>query len=124
MKKVISNIVKLFAQIDLNGILSSVIHVFFSSCGIVLILLFFDDSTKIYTHEEIKSYVISIFLLLCVLNVIAKVINHFVREPAMHLAQPLAKIPSAEEILWKKKDKRIIAVHEAGHAVMAYLKNS
>jgi len=58
------------------------------------------------------------------LNVIAKVINHFVREPAMHLAQPLAKIPSAEEIVRKKKDKRIIAVHEAGHAVMAYLKNA
>lgn len=46
MKKAISNIVELFAQIDLKGILPSVIHEFISSCGIVLIFLFFNDSHK------------------------------------------------------------------------------
>ena len=105
-----------------------IIKCFFLSCGISLLLFFFYDYTLEFTKNNIKNVVTSIFLILLVTS---SFIRLFINQSLKYDSVDKISVPLPLETSKINKDndsqkykKRMIAIHEAGHAVMAYLRNA
>lgn len=120
-------LIKLADELDFHCILYKVIRYFVSACGITLLLCFFGKNTETLTRENIKAIVTSVFMLEVVFGVFSWYLrtSNTLDTSEGKMWQEVA----AEAILAGIKPetvdehKKIITVHEAGHATMAYLKN-
>lgn len=114
-------------KLDLHASFLRIVKRFITACGITLLLCFFNEGVEEYTRENIVMVVSSIFLSECFLSVICKVVKYMdtLSSSSDGTWQDAAIATLAEESTQKiDENRRIIAVHEAGHAVMAYLNNA
>lgn len=121
MKKQIINFI---GKIDIHASFLRIVKRFITACGITLLLCFFSEDVEVYTRESIVRVVFSIFLFECLLSIFYKVVNYLNTLPnsSADTWQDTAMAALAEESTHKiDENRRIVAVHEAGHAVMAYL---
>lgn len=126
------NILKLLKRIHLYNIFLDIMKCFIASCGVVLLLLFFHDGGDV-TKNELEIMVHSIFILLFFLCIPYKVFcdnNWFYDDFENSKVTSISVGGKAEkkELLVEKSEvtsynRRVIAVHEAGHALMLYLKD-
>ncbi len=129
MKKICYEIAKNF---DPSAVCRMVLNYFITACGVTLLLYFFCWNAVMSTRENIVSMVLLIFVIECVLKVLCSILVNFSGldvERAYKVQNELPKAvldkkDSSEDESRASNNKRIIAVHEAGHAVMAYLKNA
>ena len=124
MKK---QIISFIGKIDIHASFLRIVKRFITACGITLLLCFFSEDVEVYTRESIVRVVFSIFLFECLLSIFYKVVNYLNTLPDSSTGtwQDTAMATLAEESTHKiDENRRIVAVHEAGHAVMAYLNNA
>ena len=124
MKKQIIDFIK---KLDAHAIFAIAVKRFITACGITLLLCFFYENMEEYTRESVARVVSCIFLLECILGIIGKivmVIDTWTTTGTGSWQAIAMESLAAESIQKDSKNKRIITVHEAGHAVMAYLKNA
>lgn len=113
-------------KIDIHESFLRIAKRFITACGITLLLCFFNEDIEVYTRESIVRVVFSIFLLECLLSIFYKATKYTgTVAPNAATWQDTAMASLAEESTQKiDKNRQIIAVHEAGHAVMSYLVNA
>ncbi|WP_195523312.1 hypothetical protein [Roseburia intestinalis] len=111
------------------AIFIAVIKCFILACGISLLLFFFYDNELEFTKDNIKCVVGSIHALLLavagVLNLLsAKMwsVEHS-STTASDVIKPFGKAIISNKEKTHEYTRRVVTVHEAGHAVMAYLRN-
>lgn len=112
------------------AIFIAVIKCFILACGISLLLFFFYDNELEFTKDNIKCVVGSIHALLLavvgVLNLLsAKMwsVEHS-STTASDVIKPFGKAIISNKEKTHEYTRRVVTVHEAGHAVMAYLRNA
>lgn len=117
-------------KINLYAIVYDLINCFIFSCGLMLLLCFFFYETITPTKEAITQSVGIIFLLSIFILVIREILtggSHWCCNITEN--KVVIKDETTEEVFdYKHKDiaeynRKISAIHESGHAVMAYLKN-
>lgn len=105
-------------------IFTTMVKCFILACGISLLLFFFYDNELEPTKDNIK-YVVSIIytILLTVL-----VITYLFKNLIGNAKEDVAKLYGKAQIGNKEKTyeniREVTTVHEAGHAVMSYLRNA
>lgn len=112
------------------AIFEDVIKLFIMSCGIVLLVVFFNYSAINVTQKQLFQMVYVTFLnLLCLLVILKVILAVLGRTSKWHYrnnticSSNLIEIPEkGTEIETYTYNKKVSAVHEAGHAVMSYLK--
>ena len=118
MRKGIKDIVEKF---DICLTCRKVFNHFICACGITLVLSFFSENIENYTRENIVTMVAMIFLFMCIFDFTYSIMF---RVGKYRVGDAAGKAKCIETHAETDKNKKIIAVHEAGHAVMAYLKNA
>lgn len=118
---VIKKICNLISRINFYNIFESIIHCFITSCGIILLFAFFTYGKAEITFDAIKAGVIFIFVVLYVLRFTLEILTP--KKSWTDLSEQ-GNIEYAVCVNEKENDNkmRIDTVHEAGHAIMAYLK--
>lgn len=117
MRKGIKDIVGKF---DICFTCRKVFNHFICACGITLVLSFFSENIENYTRENIVAMVAMIFLFICIFDFTYSIMFTV----GEYRVGDAGKAKCIETTVETDKNKKIIAVHEAGHAVMAYLKNA
>ena len=108
-------------------IFSDIVKCFMVSCGTVLLLCFFNYEALSITKEMIQQSVLAIFIPLFVLLGIYKILigNGWLSDEVVEIRAPFGKAvlvnPSEKSSSIVEYNRKVSAVHEAGHAVMAYL---
>ena len=119
-------IIDLLKKADPSYILGAMFRYFVAACGFTLLLCFFNKNVAEYARENIVNVVASVISLECALSILFKVALAFARWSDTGSLVEQKTYPEArrEDVLERDENVRIVAVHEAGHAIMAYLKNA
>lgn len=108
-------------SLKISVILKDIINCFLDSCGIALLLLFFCPELKeqIQGDSEIINWVKTLFILNIILifgfNIISK--RRWFSEE--RYSSSVKKYASERILERNDKERRLISLHEAGHAVVA-----
>jgi hypothetical protein len=114
-------------KLDIHANFLRIVERFITACGITLLLCFYSENIEEYTRENIAMVVSAIFLFECLLSVLCKVVKYM---DTLSFSSADKWQDSAITALQKEctpkidENRQIIATHEAGHAVMAYLNNA
>ncbi|MDE5995144.1 MAG: ATP-dependent Zn protease [Oscillospiraceae bacterium] len=111
---------KTISRINIYAITTDVIRCFITSCGITLLIIFFNKESIPLSKEIVRNCVLSIFSMqipiLFVINILFNKRRWVQDDNDIHNDNPIGKAVIASD-----SQKTLYAVHEAGHAVMAYL---
>ena len=120
---------KIFDKLHISAVIKAVYYCFLTACASVFLLFFCYGGEEVLTKDTCLRAVISIFWLFLIVLVVYKIVTAEVRwicdfpmtsGGTMTVPAPLGNaIETSKEIT--DFNRRITAVHEAGHAVMAYL---
>lgn len=112
-------------------IFTDIMKCFFTACGFILLILFFDNSNIEITKELLRKGVMNIFvsLMICYMgyHLFAYIWYQKEKEASVASTLPLGIARRKDVVVPKKlSDKeelklKIICIHEAGHAIVAYM---
>lgn len=108
------------------AIFTTVVKYFILACGISLLLFFFYDNELEPTKDNIKCVVSIIYMNLLtavVITYLFKKLIGSIKEDVVN-AKPYGKAQIGNKEKTYENIREMITVHEAGHAVMSYLKNA
>lgn len=108
------------------AIFTTVVKCFILACGISLLLFFFYDNELEPTKDNIKCVVSIIYtnlLTVVVITYLLKKLIGSIKEDVVN-AKPYGKAQIGNKEKTYENIREMITVHEAGHAVMSYLKNA
>lgn len=108
------------------AIFTTVVKCFILACGISLLLFFFYDNELEPTKDNIKCVVSIIYtnlLTAVVITYLFKKLIGSIKEDVVN-AKPYGKAQIGNKEKTYENIREMITVHEAGHAVMSYLKNA
>lgn len=108
------------------AIFTTVVKYFILACGISLLLFFFYDNELEPTKDNIKcvvSIIYTILLTAVVITYLFKKLFGSIKEDVVN-AKPYGKAQIGNKEKTYENIREMITVHEAGHAVMSYLKNA
>lgn len=108
------------------AIFTTVVKYFILACGISLLLFFFYDNELEPTKDNIKHVVSIIYTILLTALVITYLFKNLIGsiEEDVVNAKPYGKAQIGNKEKTYEDMRKIITVHEAGHAVMSYLRNA
>lgn len=105
--------------------IKDLVSVFISSCGIVLLLIFFSTNIE-PTRNEIRVYVLSVYLVIFTLIIFKELICYKLEDYSRWFEKEnsfrdTTSIPVAAKKQIMEKAVEITRIHEAGHALMCCL---
>lgn len=106
------------------AIFTTVVKYFILACGISLLLFFFYDNELEPTRDNIKYVVSIIYTNLLTVLVITYLFKKLIGNIKEDVAKPYGKAQIGNKEKTYENIREVTTVHEAGHAVMSYLRNA
>ena len=106
------------------AIFTTVVKYFILACGISLLLFFFYDNELEPTRDNIKYVVSIIYTNLLTVLVTTYLFKKLIGNIKEDVAKPYGKAQIGNKEKTYENIREVTTVHEAGHAVMSYLRNA